>query len=39
MAQEYYYDEIGKILSRCGGSCVKRETEHALTYAFVWNNA
>ena len=36
MAQETYYKDVKKLLSRHEGSCMKQDTEQGRSFAFLW---
>ena len=36
MAQDTYYKDIKKLLSRHEGSCMKQDTEQGSSFAFLW---
>ena len=39
MAQETYYKDVKKLLSRHGGSCIKQDTEQGRSFAFLWKTS
>ena len=39
MAQDTYYKDIKKLLSRHEGSCMKQDTEQGRSFAFLWKTA